>query len=248
MMVKNLLFMVAATAAFSACSQNKPAGSENAAAEVINLSTADFEKGLKNTPNRIVLDVRTPEEFNSGHLQGAVNMNINDPDFANQIARLDTSLPVYVYCLAGSRSARAADVLKDMGFPSVNNMLGGISRWSGENRELIMPEGEATKGMSRAAFDAMVASTGDTLVLVDFWAKWCGPCKQIMAYLPALEKEYGSAIKIVKVNYDDNTGLVKNLGLDNVPYLFIYKNGKEVWKHSGFAEKAEVLKALQDHK
>lgn len=244
-MLRNALFAAMAATALNACSQ-KPAGSGlTRSVEVTNLSTTSFADSLKSTSGHIVLDVRTPEEFRSGYLAGAVNMNINDPDFAQQIARLDTAQPVYVYCLAGSRSARAADLLKDLGFPAVYNMEGGISRWRGENREIIMPEGEAEKGMKKAEFDKMVMAAGDTLVLVDFWAKWCAPCKMITAYLPDLEKEFGGKLKIVKVSYDDNTALVRQLGLDNVPYLFIYKNGKELWKNSGFAEKEAVLKALK---
>jgi len=108
-MMKKMLFAVMAATALNACSQ-KPTGSgEVKTVDVTNLPTASFADSLKKTSARIVLDVRTPEEFQSGHLAGAVNMNINDPGFEQQVARLDTTQSVYVYCLAGSRSARAAD-------------------------------------------------------------------------------------------------------------------------------------------
>jgi thioredoxin len=141
-----------------------------------------------------------------------------------------------VYCLAGGRSAKAAEILKDMGFPAVYNMEGGMSRWTYENRAVESPAGAAEKGMKKAEFESMMAGIKDTLVLVDFWAKWCAPCRKITAYLPDIEKEYTSKLKVVKINYDDNPRLVKELSLDNVPYLFLYKNGRAVWQQSGYIE------------
>ncbi len=230
----------------SACSQQAKQKSETTATsvDVVNLGTADFDEKLKSTASKIVLDVRTDEEFNSGHLQGAINMNVNDPSFGDRLKQLDTAQPVFVYCLAGGRSARAAEILKDMGFPAVYNMEGGVSRWTYENRPLERPEGVAEKGMRKAAFETMMASVKDTLVLVDFWAKWCAPCKKITAYMPDIEKAYTGKFKVVKINYDDNPALVKELGLDNVPYLFLYKNGKQLWQQSGYLEADRLKEAI----
>ncbi len=238
MMLSALVFV-----ALGACSQ-QPKQSDKKSVTVVNLNTADFEAGMKKTPSKIVLDVRTDEEFNSGHLAGAVNMNVNDPSFADRLKQLDTTQPVYVYCLAGGRSARAAEILKDMGFPAVYNMEGGMSRWTYENRAVESPGGQADKGMKTAEFKQLIASQKEEWVLVDFWAKWCAPCKKITAYLPEIEKEFAGKISIVKINYDDNPRLVKELGLDNVPYLFLYKKGTEQWKNSGYIEKEALRAAL----
>lgn len=240
-MIRMVLLSAAVFMALGACSQ-QPAKTHGKSVEVENLNTVTFESRMKSTPAKIVLDVRTDEEFKSGHLQGAVNMNVNDPDFAERIKQLDTTQPVFVYCLAGGRSAKAAEILKDMGFPAVYNMEGGMSRWTYENRAVESPEGAMDKGMKKAEFESMMGGIKDTLVLVDFWAKWCAPCRKIMAYLPEIEKEYTGKIKVVKINYDDNPRLVKELSLDNVPYLFVYKNGKAIWQQSGYIE-ADVLKA-----
>lgn len=230
--------------AVGACSQ-QPAKSRGKSVEVENLSTEAFEARLKSTPAKIILDVRTDEEFKSGHLKNAVNMNVNDPDFAERVKQLDTTQPVFVYCLAGGRSAKAAEILKDMGFPSVYNMEGGMSRWTHENRAVESPAGAMDRGIKISEFDAMMVGIKDTLVLVDFWARWCAPCKKIMAYLPEIEKEFAGKLKVVKVNYDDNPRLVKELSIDNVPYLFLYKNGKTLWQQSGYIESAALKKAIK---
>ncbi len=238
------LLLISAGICMAACSQ-KSNDSTAGEVEVQNLKTAEFEDKLKMTPARIVLDVRTAEEFNGGYLEGAVNMDINHSDFNKNISRLDTSLPVFVYCLAGGRSSRAAEQLRSMGFPAVYNMEGGMSRWTYENRAVVTPQGNSSKGMKMESFQLLVDAAKDTLVLIDFWAKWCAPCKKIIAYMPGIETEYAGKLKVIKINYDDNPALVKQLGLDNVPYLFIYKNGKQVWRQSGYLEADALKQAIQ---
>jgi thioredoxin 1 len=240
-MNKSIPFLLLICLLLPACAQ------KNNSISVKNLSTEEFAKQISSNSSKIILDVRTPEEFAQNHIEGAVNMNINGDDFEAEISRLDTSLPLFVYCLSGNRSGRAAAILVEKGYPAVYNMDGGMSRWNGENRPVVAQSGEDEKGITVAQYTALL-SAGDSLVLVDFHAKWCAPCKKILAYLPELEKEFTGKMKIVKINYDDNTRIVKSQKLDNVPFLFIYKNGKEVWRHSGFADKATVLKGLNDSK
>ena len=78
------------------------------------------------TPETVVIDVRTPEEFAQGHLQGALNHNVQAPDFREQVAALQLSpdQPVYLYCRSGRRSQRAAEILREMGFRKLYNIGG----------------------------------------------------------------------------------------------------------------------------
>jgi len=75
--------------------------------------------------NAVLLDVRTPEEYGFGHLDGALNINWYDTDFKDSVSTLDHSKTVYVYCKAGGRSAKAAAAMREMGFKNVVNLLGG---------------------------------------------------------------------------------------------------------------------------
>jgi len=84
-----------------------------------------------------VIDVRTPAEFNSGHIEHAKNININDAQFVAQIAALDKSKPVLVYCAVGGRSARAANFIKSQGFPAVYDLDGGIGAWNKEGLPIV---------------------------------------------------------------------------------------------------------------
>ncbi len=76
-----------------------------------------------------IIDVRTPEEFQSGYIEGAINLNIQDDRFSEQILQLDKSKPVMVYCAKGGRSARAAAQLKEAGFQEVYDLPGGMEAW-----------------------------------------------------------------------------------------------------------------------
>ena len=80
--------------------------------------------------NAVLLDVRTPEEYNLGHLEGALNINWYDADFKDQVSALDRSETIYVYCKAGGRSAEAAAVMREMGFESIVNLEGGYDAFS----------------------------------------------------------------------------------------------------------------------
>lgn len=83
-----------------------------------------------------LIDVRTVDEFKEGHLKNAQNICVTDGDFEENVAKLDKDQPVYLYCRSGKRSAKAAEILKDLGFKEIYDMDGGILNWKSENLEI----------------------------------------------------------------------------------------------------------------
>ena len=77
----------------------------------------------------LVLDVRTPEEFKEGHIEGAVNINFNGKDFVAQVKKLDPAKPVLVHCQGGGRSGRSLPVLEQLKFPQIYHMNEGFGEW-----------------------------------------------------------------------------------------------------------------------
>jgi rhodanese-related sulfurtransferase len=101
------------------------------------LSTDSFEKKLTATTDKIILDVRTPDEYANGHLAESILINYYDGDFKNQVSKLDKSKPVFVYCKGGVRSASAAKILTEAGFKEVYDLQGGFDSWAGARKPVI---------------------------------------------------------------------------------------------------------------
>lgn len=100
----------------------------------IDLSSADFEKEMKINDNPLVLDVRTPAEFRTGKIPGAINIDITRGDFESIVDTFDREKTYFVYCRAGNRSIAACSILGSKGFRSYN-LVGGLKRWKGELEE-----------------------------------------------------------------------------------------------------------------
>lgn len=83
-----------------------------------------------------VLDVRTPEEYATGHIAGAVNVNWEGADFAAQVKQLDPAKPVLVYCHSGNRSGQAVQVMEQEGFQRIFDLGGGVLAWNAAGQPL----------------------------------------------------------------------------------------------------------------
>lgn len=100
------------------------------AAETAKISVDNAARIMQSDPeNVVIVDVRTPLEYKEDHLQNALNINLYNPDFDEQIRKLPIDKPVLVYCRTGMRSARAAEKLRAAGFAKVLDMDGGILQW-----------------------------------------------------------------------------------------------------------------------
>jgi thioredoxin 1 len=104
--------------------------------------------------------------------------------------------------------------------------------------------GAATVAVTDATFDTEVRKSAIPVV-VDFWAEWCGPCRQIGPALEELATEYAGRVKIVKVNVDENPDSPAQLGVRGIPALFLFKDGQVVSNKVGAAPKAALANWIQ---
>lgn len=124
--MKNILFLLSIIMLTfgTACNAQK----SNAAA-VKKMATNEFQQKVAESTQ--IIDVRSAGEYADGHLANSVNINVNDADFKEKIAKLDKSKQVCVYCQRGMRSAKAAGMMAELGFKEVYDLEGGIESWTG---------------------------------------------------------------------------------------------------------------------
>ena len=97
----------------------------------------------------------------------------------------------------------------------------------------------ATVPVTDATFDEEVKNS-DIPVVVDFWAEWCGPCKQIGPALEELSEQYEGKVKVAKINVDHDQAVAAQLGVRGIPALFLFKDGQVVSNKIGAAPKAAL--------
>lgn len=92
------------------------------------MDPAEFHEQIQDGEVQLI-DVRTPEEFAEGHIEGAKNINFHSNDFLSQFSKLDRNKPLYIYCKSGNRSGKAAKELSGMGFKKIIDLKGGYLAW-----------------------------------------------------------------------------------------------------------------------
>ena len=204
------------------------------------LTADEFEKAISKDSIQI-LDVRTPGEYTSGHIKNTLLANWNDAaEFNRRVAFINKAKPVYVYCLAGGRSAAAAEKMRGMGFENVYELKGGINAWKAGNKNL---EGaSAAKQMSIEEFNTAINSS--KTVLVDFGAEWCPPCKKMEPVLQSLQKNNAGKFTLLKVDGGNDEAILKEYKVTALPVFIIFKEGKLVWRKDGVAEEKELAAYL----
>ena len=95
------------------------------------LDVPTFSEGIDRRRVQLV-DVRTPEEYDAGHIEKAVNIDFLAEGFENAIQEIDKDRPVFIYCRSGGRSGQAARLMKELGFKKVYDLKGGFLNWTGQ--------------------------------------------------------------------------------------------------------------------
>lgn len=111
--------------------------SPNNADKMINLSESEWVKLHDESEESVIIDVRTDDEFSTGYIEGAVNIDFYMVNkFISEIDKLDKSKSYFIYCKSGARSGQTCELMKQKGFKKVYNLEGGILGWTGELEEL----------------------------------------------------------------------------------------------------------------
>lgn len=226
-MKENISLFICCLSLLSACNSN---------AQQTNLSVQEFEKVIAQS-NVQLLDVRTPGEYQSGHLNNAFLADWNNEnEFKERAKAFDKNKPVYTYCLSGARSGAATDWLRQNGFTAYN-LSGGINAWKKADKPI--EQAFAVKQITMQEYLTQIPT--DKTVLVDFTAVWCAPCKKMAPVLDSLVALHGYKFILVKIDGGDQTDICKELNVDGFPTFVIYKQRKEVWRKQGLTDMKDFL-------
>lgn len=212
------------------------------------VNPATFDSLINALSDEQLLDVRTLEEYQGGHLENSLNYDWNDATFHENIKNLDKSKPVLVYCRSGNRSGQAADHLREQGFTVVYELEGGIAAWEADGRPVTQAEGQlaANGEVTLEMYNKTIAD--NPVVLVDFTATWCGPCKMLAPSLHELEKEMSTQFVLLTVDVDRDRPVAEHMNIMAMPTLVLYKNGAIQWRNEGLVPKdlvADKIKSVQ---
>ncbi|MBI5371316.1 MAG: thioredoxin [Sphingobacteriales bacterium] len=231
--MKNVLFSILLLAAVSCNSQ--PGTTD------IHAGPDEFEKGLS-SPGVQVLDVRKATEFKGGHLKNALQADwTNKAEFFERVKYVDKDKPVYIYCLAGGRSAAAAGWMRENGYKQVIELTGGINAWKNAGKPVEGSSNE--KQISEEEYLASIPA--DKTVLVDVGAEWCPPCVKMEPVLNEIRADSTLHFVFLKIDAGIHTGLLKALQIESLPVFIIYKGGKETWRKQGLVSRDEFSNLLK---
>lgn len=237
MILRFLQIFIVVTFTLTSCAQKN--------SDVIQLGSKEFNKLVRTKPG-VLLDVRTQREFQNGHIENSGQLNYYALDFRNKLLLLPKDQPIYLYCNTGYRSDRAASYLIRNGYTMVYNLQHGLMEWELADLPVITDpnvQPDMDGKFEPDEFSQFLAS--NPIVFVDFYAPWCGPCRNMMPMIDSLRVEYHDRLPIIKVNADASKQLMREMKLVTVPYLALYRNGKLFFEHRGEILREELVEVLE---
>lgn len=131
-----ITFFLIVVAIFS-CKAEQDKSSSKGGQIFDNITVDEAKKMLDGSTDYILLDIRTPGEFASGYIEGAINIDYYEANFRDELAKLDRDKVYIIYCRSGNRSGKSLRIMKSLGFKTVYNVLGGINMWKSSGYNLV---------------------------------------------------------------------------------------------------------------
>lgn len=196
--------------------------------------------------NGVILDVRTEGEYSRGHIENSTLISTSDRDFVKKVSLLQKDKPLYVYCLTGSRSYAVVNYLSQQGYTRLYNLSRGTMDWQRAGYRLVKGErvtASVSKSYSAQEFTSILQK--HKLTLVDFHAPWCAPCKQVMPIVKKADSDFGSHLKVLALDIEANETLKNQFKVNSIPGIVLFKEGKEVWRHTGMITHEELYASIK---
>ncbi len=200
----------------------------------------DFEKTIRASNPLHLIDLRTKGEFEAGHIKKSIHIDFLRADFEDYIKGIySKKTSLVLYCQSGKMSEDAANYLNELGYENIITLKGGFEKWISNSKPYTSAKKtfEPLGFISKENYNTRVRD--NKWVLVDFYADWCGPCKKMAPILYKIDEE-NSQLSLLKIDADKNTSMTETLEVSEIPTMILYKNGKQVWRHTGLITEAEI--------
>jgi thioredoxin len=191
-------------------------------------------KELTTQKDMLILDVRTEGEYTRGHIKGSTLIDLSSPSAADRLNLLQKNKTVLIYCLSGSRSTVVAQYMQKQGFSKIYNLTYGLMDWNRQGFPLEQSnQVMASSGTSYTEQTFNKLLTDNKLVLVDFHAVWCAPCKAMNPVIDKISTDFKGKARVEKVDVELNKAITAAWQVQSVPGFVLFKSGKKVWSHTG---------------
>lgn len=197
---------------------------------VTELGSDAFRDQLASGTNIQLIDTRPAKAYEEGHIAQAVNVDFTASDFNKKTGDLYKDIPVYIYGQKGGEEASAR--LKSLGFKEVYELKGGMDAWMQKGHPVEM------------GFNTVIA--GKKLVLVDFNAKWCKPCKMMQPFIDKIHEERKNDVTVMSIDTDMARDLAMKYKINRLPTVMMFKESKVIYRSEGLLDQA-YLDSLVDH-
>ncbi|MBT4345418.1 MAG: hypothetical protein HOD68_05040 [Flavobacteriales bacterium] len=236
--MKNILSIVSVVLLFSCQGQNKDI--------IRNVDAIRFNQLIYQKEEGIIIDVRTSEEFQSGHLKDATNIDYYSDDFSNKINLVQRDVPIYLYCRSGGRSSSTAKKMLKLGFKEVYNLNDGISSWISEELSIVKSESELLNKKTNHAVTKLDIENfliNNQFSLLYISTQWCVPCKKLKPIIDDLQSDFKD-VNILNIDADINKSEIIDFNVTSVPVIILFKNNIEIFRNIGFISKESLYNQL----
>lgn len=214
-------------------------------AQIKSLNPTDFLEKLKSVQNPQLLDLRDDTDFSIGHLKKAVNFDYNADGFEDFVLnRFAQDQPLFIYCYAGIRSSQAKTYLSELGFKNVIELERGFTNWTASSKPYVSSRAFTKPIAAFTVKDLDREIKSNQVLLVDFYADWCGPCKKMKPILQKIARENPN-VKLLQVDADKSEDIVNAYKVNEIPTLILFKNGRQNWRDSGIKTEVELRSVIQ---
>lgn len=197
-------------------------------------------------PNVQILDVRDTASFNKGFIARSTNIDLAHPKFDSLVSKFYSSLPVYIVAANEEQGATAVTRMNILGYRQAQYLEKGIGAWqsAGNSLETFKPK----RIYESDTIPFTEARKGSKLVMVDFNAEWCKPCKMLEPAVKKAHDELADDVIVYSINIDEHKEYIQEYDASSIPLLVFIKNGVVLHRSLGLISEEELYSLINKYK